>query len=99
MTMTAVGPPTATIQARPFQARAAPSTPAPSATVQHYQFGGCDMELEVNGTVFQPTLTTRVLAQHVQIPPGADVLDIGCGVGALAVVAALKGAATWMPRT
>ncbi len=51
------------------------------------------MELEVSETVFQPTLTTRVLAQCVHIPAGATVLDLGCGVGALAVVAALKGAA------
>lgn len=66
---------------------------APKTTVQRYQFGGYEMELEVSGTVFQPTLTTRVLAQCVHIPSGATVLDIGCGVGALAVVAALKGAA------
>ena len=96
MTMTAQGPPNMTVSgttvSTPASATTAPSAGAPSATVQHYQFGGCDMDLEVNGTVFQPTLTTRVLAQHMQIPPGADVLDIGCGVGALAVVAALKGA-------
>lgn len=61
--------------------------------VQSYQFGGYEMELEVNDTVFQPTLTTRVLAQCVQIPRDATVLDLGCGVGALAVVAALQGAA------
>jgi len=70
-----------------------PDTSLQNTSVQHYQFGGCEMELEVSGTVFQPTLTTRVLAQCVTIPPGAMVLDIGCGVGALAVVAALKGAA------
>ena len=64
-----------------------------NTSVQRYQFGGYEMELEVSGTVFQPTLTTRVLAQCVHIPSGADVLDIGCGVGALAIVAALKGAA------
>lgn len=64
----------------------------PTASVHDYQFGGCQMELEVNDTVFQPTLTTRVLAQHVHISEGASVLDLGCGVGALAVVAALKGA-------
>ena len=64
----------------------------PDASVQCYHFGGCEMHLEVNDTVFQPTLTTRVLAQCVRINHGASVLDLGCGVGALAVVAALKGA-------
>ncbi len=67
--------------------------PRPNVSVQCYQFGGYPMELEVNDTVFQPTLTTRVLAQHIHIPERASVLDLGCGVGALAVVAALKGAA------
>ena len=65
---------------------------SPPRLVQCYQFGGCEIKLEVNDVVFQPTLTTRILAQCAQIPTGASVLDIGCGVGALAVVAALKGA-------
>ena len=67
---------------------------APSAAkiVRSYQFGGCELEMEVNDTVFQPTLTSRLLAQAVQIPEGARVLDLGCGAGVLAVVAALKGA-------
>ena len=59
---------------------------------QHYQFGGCEMELETSEDVFQPTLTSRVLARCVKIPKGADVLDLGCGVGVLAIMAALKGA-------
>jgi methylase of polypeptide subunit release factors len=61
-------------------------------TVRSYQFGGYELEMEVNDTVFQPTLTSRLLAQAVQIPEGARVLDLGCGAGVLAVVAALKGA-------
>ena len=88
MTMTVGGALSATVPSTLPQNAA-----VPSVTVQHYQFGGCDMDLEVNGTVFQPTLTTRVLAQHAHVPVGADVLDLGCGVGALAIVAALKGAA------
>ena len=66
---------------------------SPGALVQYYQFGGCEIKLEINDTVFQPTLTTRLLAQCIHIPADSSVLDIGCGVGALAVVAALKGAA------
>ena len=60
--------------------------------VRSYQFGGYEMEIEISDTVFQPTLTSRLLAQVVAIPEGARVLDLGCGAGVLAVVAALKGA-------
>ena len=69
------------------------AAPAAAKTVRSYQFGGYELEIEVNDTVFQPTLTSRLLAQAVQIPEGARVLDLGCGAGVLAVVAALKGAA------
>ncbi|MBV9852766.1 MAG: methyltransferase [Armatimonadetes bacterium] len=51
------------------------------------------MELETSEDVFQPTLTSRVLARAVTIPREAQVLDLGCGVGVLAIMAALKGAA------
>lgn len=58
-----------------------------------YQIGGYTIELETSEDVFQPTLTSRVLARCVTIPPGARVLDLGCGVGVLAIMAALRGAA------
>ena len=51
-----------------------------------------ELELETSPTVFQPTSTSQVLAKIVDIPPDADVLDVGCGIGILAIYAALKGA-------
>ncbi len=54
--------------------------------------GGRELQLQVSDTVFQPTLTTRLLAQAVRIPTRSAVLDLGCGVGALAIFAALLGA-------
>jgi release factor glutamine methyltransferase len=63
-----------------------------SSNVRAFLLGGREIKLEVNDTVFQPTLTTRLLAQAVRIPRNAKVLDLGCGVGALAVFAALMGA-------
>ena len=36
---------------------------------------------------------TRLLIDHLDIPPGAQVLDFGCGYGVLGLYAALSGAA------
>ena len=65
---------------------------AATTIIRSYQFGGYEVEMEINDTVFQPTLTSRLLAQVVKIPEGARVLDLGCGAGVLAIIAALKGA-------
>jgi methylase of polypeptide subunit release factors len=62
------------------------------ASVKTYVFGGCEMQLEINDTVFQPTLTSRLLGEAIRIPSGCDVLELGCGVGALAILAAKMGA-------
>jgi release factor glutamine methyltransferase len=63
-----------------------------ASNVRDYAFGGCVVHLEINDTVFQPTLTSKLLAQAIKIPAGSTVLDLGCGVGALAIIAALLGA-------
>ncbi len=62
--------------------------------IRSISLGGVDIELEMSDEAFQPTLITKMLAKLVSIPPEADVLDLGCGVGPLAILAAKKGAKT-----
>lgn len=48
--------------------------------------------IAVNPDVFAPTHTSRTLADALEIRPGDTVLDVGCGSGVLAFVAARLGA-------
>lgn len=57
-----------------------------------YKIGGFEIKLKVSDTVFNPTYTTQILADSIEIKEGDIVLDLGCGVGPLAIVAAKKGA-------
>ena len=43
--------------------------------------------------VFSPTATSKTLAEAIEIEPGDTVIDVGCGSGVLAFVAAKLGAA------
>ena len=48
--------------------------------------------LVVEPGVFPPKADTRLLLEALTIAPGTALLDMGCGTGALAVMAALAGA-------
>ena len=48
--------------------------------------------LHVRPGVFSPTTTSRTLADALEINPGDTVIDVGCGSGGLAFVAAKLGA-------
>jgi SAM-dependent methyltransferase len=43
-------------------------------------------------TVFPPTHTSRMVAEALDVPEGATVIDVGCGSGVLGIVAARLGA-------
>ena len=49
--------------------------------------------LQLGPGVFSPTSTSKTLAEAIQIEPGDTVIDVGCGSGVLAFVAAKLGAA------
>jgi SAM-dependent methyltransferase len=49
--------------------------------------------LQLGPGVFSPTATSKTLAEAIEIEPGDTVIDVGCGSGVLAFVAAKLGAA------
>ena len=57
-----------------------------------YKLGKHKFELTVGDDAFQPQTVTQKLADEVEITPGCDVLDLGCGTGPLSLYAALEGA-------
>jgi release factor glutamine methyltransferase len=61
-------------------------------SLQTYDFEGQTLEMELSEDVFQPTLTSRALARCMTILPGSSALDLGCGTGVLAILAARRGA-------
>ncbi len=50
------------------------------------------LKLEMLPDVFQPTTTTRLLAEQMVDFKGKTVLDLGCGAGPISIIAALNGA-------
>jgi methylase of polypeptide subunit release factors len=48
--------------------------------------------IQIAPGVFSPTHTSRTLAEALEISPGDTVIDVGCGSGVLAFVAARLGA-------
>lgn len=60
--------------------------------VTRFDFGGEPLDLETADNAFRPTSTSRFLIESAAIPKGADVLDVGCGVGPVAIMAAKRGA-------
>jgi len=57
-----------------------------------YDFGDVRLSLEVGEDVFKPTSTSRFLIENAAIREGSTVLDMGCGIGPVAIMAAKKGA-------
>lgn len=60
--------------------------------LRKFQLGCREIVLQWVPAVFEPNLTTRMLADLVPIPQDSRVLDLGCGVGPIAILAALSGA-------
>lgn len=48
--------------------------------------------LQLTPSVFEPSSTSRVLADAIEVRPGETVIDVGCGSGVLSFVAARLGA-------
>jgi release factor glutamine methyltransferase len=55
-----------------------------------YEYGG--MTLDVEKDVYEPAEDSELLAESLEIAPRTDVLDMGCGCGLLAILAAKAGA-------
>ena len=59
------------------------------------QFSACghELTLRVGDDAFEPNTVTQRIAEAAEIKPGQEVLDLGCGVGPIGILAAKQGAA------
>ncbi|NKB25078.1 MAG: methyltransferase [Kiritimatiellae bacterium] len=64
-----------------------------SGDIIDYKVGGIDLKLFVGEDTFKPNLTTQLLANSLEVKEGSTVLELGCGIAPLSIMAAKKGAA------
>jgi len=57
-----------------------------------YSIAGLVLKLELVPGVFHPTTTTQLLTEQMVDLEGKTLLDLGCGLGPIAIAAVLKGA-------
>jgi SAM-dependent methyltransferase len=60
--------------------------------VVDFEVGGVPVRLKTAAGTFLPNITTKLLGGSVDIEEGDTVLDLGCGIGPLAILAAKRGA-------
>jgi len=53
---------------------------------------GVEFALELWPDVFQPTSTSQLIAETLDVQPGEVVIDLGCGSGFFSILAAKRGA-------
>lgn len=62
-------------------------------TLTNFTMGQHELQLGTRSDCFEPNTTTQKIAAEVEAVEGSTLLDLGCGVGPLAIWAALSGAA------